>query len=141
MKKTAPRSSLAPSNSRGIALIEALIGVLLFLIGILGLIAMQANMTKAQGSAKFRADAAALSAEAFGVMWTDKPNLSAYNDGAGKCDAHTPCKEWKRRVASKLPNGSAEISASGTGAVAVTLTWSTAAEGTHTYATETAITY
>lgn len=139
MRKTALKTWPAIRASRGIALIEALIGVLLFLIGILGLIAMQANMTQAQGSANFRADAAALATEAVGLIWADKPNLDQYN--AGNCGGYPLCAEWKDRVGKKLPQGLAEVSASGSGAVSVTVTWSTKAEGTHSYAMATSISY
>ena len=65
------RSARPPCRSaRGVALIEALVGLLIFSFGVLGLIGLQATMSKAQTGAKFRADASNLTAELLGVMAT-----------------------------------------------------------------------
>jgi type IV pilus assembly protein PilV len=54
----------------GVMLIEALIAILIFSIGILGIVGLQATAVKASGDAKYRSDAALLANELVGRMWT-----------------------------------------------------------------------
>jgi type IV pilus assembly protein PilV len=126
----------SPGNSRsrvrGIALIEALVGILIFAIGVLGLIGLQVAMTRAQGTAKYRADAAYLGSQVLSTIWTDRGNLDKY-DGA-TCATYDRCLDWANKVQSTLPGGTATLaSVADSGAVSVTITWSTSAEGTHSY--------
>lgn len=125
------------SGSRGIALIDALVSVLIFAFGIVGLIGVQAAMTRAQGAAKFRADATGLASQVLGTMWADRTNLAKYNGAA--CANYQPCKDWQDKAAAALPGGTAAVASDNTGSVTVTLTWSTAAEGTHKYVLNTSI--
>jgi type IV pilus assembly protein PilV len=126
------------SAVRGIALIEALVGILIFAFGIIGLVGLQVAMTRAQGAAKYRADASYLGSEVIGRMWTDQPNLASYNTAS--CDGYQPCKDWLDRVKSGLPAGAADLAyTAADGTVALTITWSSQAEGTHTHAVTTSI--
>jgi type IV pilus assembly protein PilV len=62
----------------GVMLLEALIGLLIFAVGVLGLIGMQAAATKATGDAKFRAEATMFAEQLIGQMWADnRASLSA----------------------------------------------------------------
>lgn len=125
-------------GQRGVALIEALVGVLIFAFGIVGLVGLQVAMTRAQGNAKFRAEATYLSSQLLGAIWADRNNLAQYD--AANCDAYGPCKDWLDKVAANLPAGAAEISTTpASGAVAMTVTWSTASEGTHTHVVTSSI--
>lgn len=124
-------------RQQGVALIEALVGILIFAFGIIGLVGLQAAMTRAQGSAKYRADASYLGSQVLGTMWADRSNLVRYDTGT--CGSYQPCKDWTDKVAATLPAGSAEISAAASGAVALTVTWSTTVEGTHTHVVTTFI--
>jgi type IV pilus assembly protein PilV len=125
-------------GSRGVALVEALVAILIFAFGVLGLVGLQASMTRAQSAGKFRSDASSLAGEAIGLMWADKGNMAQY--ASATCGAYQPCLDWKNKVASVLPGGTAVVSASATdGAVSITLTWTVPDEGTHTYVTSTAI--
>ncbi len=114
-------------RQRGIALIEALIGMLIFAFGVLGLMGLQAAMTKAQSTAKFRADAATLAADLFGLIQTDlAANASRY--ATASCASYARCKEWKYRVAAQLPSGSADVSVAGSGEIKVTIKWTQGSE-------------
>ncbi len=62
-------------------LIEALVAVLIFAFGVLGIVGLQAAMTKAQTQSKSRADASLLAQQVIGSMWTDTPNLASLLDG------------------------------------------------------------
>lgn len=127
------------SRVRGAALIEALVGILIFAFGIIGLVGLQVAMTRAQGSAKFRADAAYLGTQVLGQMWIDRANLAKY-DSASQCASHNPCSDWRNKVATTLPGGNSQISVTpATGVVALTVTWTTSAEGTHTHVLTTSI--
>lgn len=127
------------SRQRGIALIEALVGILIFAFGIIGLVGLQVAMTRAQGNAKFRADAAYLGNQVIGQMWADRTNLNSYNT-SGSCASYTPCLDWQNKVASTLPQGAGTIVADpASGSVALTVSWSTNAEGTHTHVVSTSI--
>lgn len=126
-----------PSAQRGVALIEALVGILIFAFGIIGLVGLQVSMSRAQGAAKYRADAAYLGSQVLGTMWADRSNLLKYDSGT--CGSYQPCKDWADKVASALPSGSAQIAADAAGTVSLTVTWSTPVEGTHSHVVTTSI--
>jgi type IV pilus assembly protein PilV len=120
------------------ALIEAMVGILIFAFGIIGLVGLQVAMTRAQGAAKYRADAVYLGSQAVGSMWADRANINQYNTGT--CNAYAPCKDWADKVVTTLPAGTGQISVTpATGVVAITVSWSTSAEGTHSYVVSTSI--
>lgn len=77
-------SSPAPKYQQGVMLLEALIGILIFTIGILGLIGLQAVSINAVSEAKYRADAAFLANQILSQMWADNPaNLTSYENKSG----------------------------------------------------------
>lgn len=127
--------------NRGIAMLEALVGILIFTTGILGVVGLQAAMTRAQGAAKVRADAALLANELVGVMWADSANamsanLSNYHTG---CSTGS-CGQWLAKVARALPAGTASIETdANTGSVIISISWTTPSDGTHRYITNTSI--
>jgi len=55
-------------------LIEALIAILIFSVGVLGLIGLQSTATKASGEARYRSEAALLANELIGRMWASDRN-------------------------------------------------------------------
>lgn len=132
--------SLAARRSKGIALIEAMVGMLIFSIGILGLVGLQAAMNRAQGSAKFRSEAIQLANDLVGQMWTDRANLTGGKYmHPGDCSAHVRCADWLQKLSTTLPGGQAVVSTTSAGTVTMTVTWTLATEGTHTYAISTAV--
>lgn len=120
----------------GSALLEAVVALVLFSAGIVGLIGLQARLLTAQSEGKYRADAAYLVSELVGVMWADVPNLANY--ATAQCASHPRCKDWTDKVAATLPGGSATVTVVN-GIVTVTLTWTPPNYGTHTYSAATAI--
>lgn len=126
------------SAARGFMLIEALVAILIFSFGILGLIGLQANMTKAQTSSKFRGDAAYLAQQLIGSMWADLPNMSSY--ASANCSAHTRCADWIAKRNSTLPSSASTVTVNATtGEVSITITWSPPDEGTHRYTLTTSV--
>lgn len=121
---------------RGIALLEAMIGVLIFAFGVLGLMGLQAAMTKAQTSAKFRSDAAALASDLFSLVQTDNPaNIGNYDSKA--CSKYDRCADWLTKVSATLPGDlSPEIKVNAaTGKVDIVIWWQQGTEGANRYVT------
>lgn len=122
---------------RGVALLEALIGILIFAFGILGLVGLQATMTRSQTSGKFRADAANLVSELFGMIQTDHvSNMRLYAESASThdCSSYTRCAEWKAKVQRVLPAGKVEVSVStADGKVTAKVSWQQASEKPNQY--------
>ena len=121
-------NSISPSASsqQGVVLLEVLISILIFSIGILGIVGMQANMIKNTSESKFRADAAYVAQKQIGEMWVDQGNLNAYVD-AGTVDVN------------ELPGGNITVEQPSLGLFQVTVTWQQPGEARHTYSTMASI--
>lgn len=78
-------------QQRGSALLEALIAILIFSMGIIALMGLQAASIKNSIDAKYRADASYLANQIIGQMWVDRSNLDnyAHNPTAGTVCAPT----------------------------------------------------
>lgn len=85
----------------GVMLIEALVGILIFSVGILALMGMQAVSMRATIDSKYRSEASFLANEIVGVMWSDPANLSNYDSAS--CASTTACNAWLTKVATRLP--------------------------------------
>ena len=118
-------------------LIEALVALLIFSFGVLGIVGLQASMTKAQTQSKFRADAALLSQQLIGAMWSDTSNLASY--ATASCAGYARCDQWKTRVAAALPNGVPTVAFPTAQEVVINITWTPPNEQQHTYTTTSAI--
>ena len=119
-------------------LIEVLVSILIFSIGVLALVGLQAKMTRAQSASKFRADAAYLSNELIGVMWSDLKNLGLGKYDGTSCANYARCLDWQTKVSQNLPGGVGTVSAvAATGEVTITITWTQSSEDTHTLKTHT----
>jgi type IV pilus assembly protein PilV len=138
---TRPTTRARPTAPRpnGFVLLEALIALLIFALAVLGLVGLQASMTRASSSAKYRADAAYLASDLIGLMWTDSRNLALYN--AGACASHPPCQRWRERVSTGLPTGvgQALVSTTESGQVTVKVTWKAPSDSQHQFETTTSI--
>lgn len=84
----------------GVMLIEALVGILIFSIGILALIGMQGAAMKNTNDARYRSEAALFATQIIGQMWVDLGNLPNYDTDAGAFDARD---RWRDTVAARLP--------------------------------------
>lgn len=92
----------------GVMLLEALIGVLIFSIGILAMIGMQATAMRTTIDAKYRSEASFLANEIIGDMWVNRTNLATYATAPGSpasCPGAPPCG-WLTRVQTLLPQAS-----------------------------------
>ena len=75
----------------GVMLLEALIAILIFSLGILGIVGLQAVQMKLVADAKYRSDAALLAEELIGQMWASDRTAATLNavfaTGATACTA------------------------------------------------------
>lgn len=109
--KPAPRNPSAHSQA-GIALIEVLVSILLFSLGILGLIGLQARAINFSVDAEDRNRAALLADELASTMWLNKT-----------VDLPSAEKEkWEDKVESALPGASASVTPNGATAT-ISITW------------------
>ena len=98
------RLASSPTSRRqgGVALLEALIGILIFSIGILAVVGMQATAIKTVSDSKYRSEAAFLANQLLTQMWTDAGNVSAYAyPGTGTVPARLT--NWISDVNARLP--------------------------------------
>jgi type IV pilus assembly protein PilV len=92
----------AQKHQAGVILIEALIGILIFSIGILALLGMQGAAIKNTSDARYRSDAAFLATQIIGQMWVDdNAKLARYN--TADPTAYPPRDAWVASVATRLP--------------------------------------
>ena len=91
--------SLNVNSQRGSVLLEALIGVLIFSVGVLALIAMQARAIQLSSDASYRNDAMFLANQVISEMWVvDKNTLKANFQTNGP-----RYNVWALRVQNVLP--------------------------------------
>jgi len=133
--------SAPPRAQRGMSLLETLVSVLIFSIGILAIVALQAVSIKATSDAKLRADASFLANQLVGRMWvanrTDaadanflgtyahRPNGPACAP-AGAPSPNPRVAEWLASVANTLPSAAADrqmIVLGANNVVTVTVCW------------------
>lgn len=139
------RGEAASRRQAGFMLIEVLVSVLLFSVGVLAIVGLQASMSKAQTASKDRADAAYLANEVIGLMWSDAKNVINYNGTS--CDTYARCQDWASKLTTALPQAGKTIkvalAAGETNVydVNIAITWALPDGGTHTYTTQTTIAY
>jgi type IV pilus assembly protein PilV len=128
--KGLPMTTPFADRQQGVMLLEALIGILIFSIGILALLGMQAVAMSTTIDAKYRSEASYLANEIIGVMWGDPANLSDYE--TANCAGTQRCAAWLARVQSLLPNAAgANVStiAVNNRQVTVTVRWQPPGDG------------
>jgi type IV pilus assembly protein PilV len=96
-----PMQASTIKRQSGVMLIEALVGILIFSIGILALIGMQGAAIKNTTDARYRSEASFLATQIIGHMWVDITNLPKYDKDFGT--AYAPRDDWVTNVAAALP--------------------------------------
>ncbi len=120
-------------------LLEALIGILIFSLGILAMVGMQAMSIKLASDSRDRAEAANLASQLVGEMWLNRAALASYQySGSGTAPA--ALTTWIARVDASLPDAAANrpivtVGASTLGAAVgsqttVTMRWRNPTEAT-----------
>ena len=105
------------STQGGVMLLEALVAILIFSIGIIAVMGMQAASISQVTQSKFRTDASYLANQIIAAMWVDQANLGSYT-GTG----YSGRAGWDATVAQTLPNGTGTIAVAGR-QVTVTINW------------------
>lgn len=109
-------------TQRGVALLESLIALLIFSMGILAIIGLQGFMVKGTTESKARSDASFLVQNRIAMMWADPANLAGY------VEDNTPVPG--------LPNGlrdTAVVAVTDGADVTVTITWQLPNEAVHNF--------
>ena len=122
-QKTTP----AKSAQKGAVLVEAMIAILIFSMGVLAVVGLQASMVKNTADSKYRADASYIAQQRIGLMWSDPGNLASY------LEANTD-------ISALLPNGRRTVTQPVAGQFVVTITWQQPGEAQHSYTTIATIT-
>jgi type IV pilus assembly protein PilV len=141
------RTQAPAKQQRGAFLLEALIGILIFSMGILAMVGLQTLAVKASAEAKYRADATYLANQMMGRMWATAPRDAvtgdltlggfAHNGNANVCEgtANGPgntgvvqrnVQQWLDSVANALPNATnprQQISIGADNLVTVSVCW------------------
>jgi type IV pilus assembly protein PilV len=114
-------NNLNRHQQQGSVLIEALIAVLIFSMGILALVGLQGAMIKNSANAKYRAEASLIAQERLGTMMTDPLNVANF------VEADT--------VLTSLPNGKRTTVIGARRLATVTVSWKAPGTDEHKYET------
>jgi type IV pilus assembly protein PilV len=118
-------------DQRGVVLLEALIAILIFSMGVLSLVGLQATMIKNSTDSKYRAEASFIAQQRIGMMWSDPGNAASY-------------VESNTDISALLPGGTRTVYPTVSKAIAiaapptefvVSVTWMLPGEPQHTYST------
>lgn len=106
-------------------LLEGLIAVLIFSLGILAIVGMQAAAIKASSDAKYRSDAGLLANELIGSMWVKGSTVAALQTGF-QSPSGTEYLSWLTNVQSALPGTTANpptVAVDSAGIATITIFW------------------
>jgi type IV pilus assembly protein PilV len=114
-------------------LVEAMVAIVIFSVGVLAVVGLQASMLKNTSDSKYRAEASFIAQQRVGMMWADMSGTYA-----GTFVEATPTS------IPELPNGfrttTQTLLLSGNGVDAkITITWQLPGEVQHNYTTTAAI--
>lgn len=102
----------------GSALLEALIAIVIFSIGLIGLLGLQSASIKNSIDAKYRSDASYLANQIISQMWVDRSNLDTYThfDGGGlpgpftgSASGNAKVTAWLTQIGKLLPGTAANL--------------------------------
>lgn len=89
-------------NVQGSALLEALIAIFIFSIGVLALLGMQANAINYISDSKYRTDAAYLANQLFSQMWADLPSNYPSYAYSGSGSPNPILTDWNQQLHNTL---------------------------------------
>lgn len=121
--KNIPQSK---STQKGMVLLEALIAILLFSMGILALVGLQANMLQNTTASKFRADASYIAQQQIGTMWANPANAATYVGSITD-------------ISAVLPAGTLAVASPAADQYTITVTWTPPGDAAHTFTTTASI--
>ncbi len=115
------------SAQQGVVLLDAMIAILIFSIGVLSVMGMQAAMIKNTADSKSRVEASYIAKQRIGLMWSDPANLVNY-------------LESNTDISTLLPGGTRTVTQPTAGEFRVTITWQQPGEAVHNFTTTARIT-
>lgn len=117
------------SAQQGVVLIEAMIAILLFSIGVLAIVGLQAVMIKNTADSKYRAEASYIAQKRIGQMWANPTTVATF-------------LETDTLIPGMLPGGKRTVALTAVGQYQVTVKWLQpgAGETEHNYTTTVFIT-
>jgi len=126
MTRKMPQRRLRASNAAGFVLLEGLIAILIFSLGILAMVGMQAVAVTQIGDARYRSAASELANDLIGTMWVSdrEAALLQTNFNTGGAGYAT----WMGKVADQLPGVAANpptVVVAADGTTTVTIFWRT----------------
>lgn len=110
------------STQQGVVLLEALIAILLFSMGVLAIVGLQATMVKNVADSKYRAEAGYIAQQTIGQMWLFDPNNPSYNQ---QIEEFLKVGE---DISSLLPSGKRTVSQPAPGQFTVVVGWTAPGE-------------
>ncbi|OIQ96198.1 hypothetical protein GALL_218270 [mine drainage metagenome] len=105
-----PAADRPVPKHQGFMLLEALIGILIFAVGVLAVVGLQAMSIKDVADAKYRTDAALLANELISDAWVGSKDLATMQ-GAYASPSGSYYTTWAGDVASQLPGVTAASNA------------------------------
>ena len=105
------------NSQQGVMLLEALVAILIFSIGIVAVMGMQAAAITSVTQSKFRTDASYLANQIIARIWVDQANMANY-----ATKGYAGRQDWDTLVTSTLPAGDGAIDVAGN-RVTVTVRW------------------
>ncbi len=112
-------------EQQGVVILEVMIALLIFSMGVLAIVGLQAAMIKNTADAEFRTEASYIAQQRIGQMWADTANLASYLQAA--------------TAISDLPAGTIATTQSGS-QYTVTVTWQQPGQSQHNFVTTASIT-
>ena len=119
------------SAQQGIVILEALVAVLLFSMGILALVGLQAAMIKNTSDAKYRSEASFIAQQRIGQIWANPPTPT---------NANSPV-ESATDISALLPSGTRTVTQPDTNqpTYVITVTWQQPGQPVHNFTTVASI--
>jgi len=119
-----------PTRQQGVVLLESMIAILIFSMGILAIVGLQAAMVKNTTEAKYRAEASFIAQQKIGQMWAN-PDPANYGSFL----------ESNTDISAQLPNGTRTVTQPAVGQFVITITWQPPGGGDqHNFTTTASIT-
>jgi type IV pilus assembly protein PilV len=109
------KSPSLKSAQQGVILIEVMVAILIFSVGVLALVGLQATMIKNTAASKYRSEAGYIAQSRIGQIWADPDNAATYVETA------TP-------IPTLLPSGQRTVTQPTPGQFTVTVGWTAPAE-------------
>ena len=100
---------------QGVVLLEAMIAILIFSMGVLAIVGLQAAMIKNTADSKYRSEAGYIAQTRIGLMWADPTNVASY-------------VETDTDISALLPGGKRTVTQPATGQFTIIVGWTGPAE-------------